>query len=224
MEKRRVSLTFQGSALASLGYALLYLILFLCIIPAGWGAAALIRWGTAQVKRADGGLMRFEGRGGQVWPLFISLVILAVLPQFACALLGRAPSPGIILLLSLVLLPLVAIVKLTIYRWIIDNLRCTPGGQARLTASYGGYLGWLVIVNASLFTIIGWAWAITAMLRWLAGSVRGDYGLEFVGTGWGLLWRGVLWAVCLLLIIPIPWVLRWAYRWFTENTVLVMEA
>lgn len=222
MEERRVALRFQGGVLGSLGYTVLYFILFLVIIPAAWGAAALIRWGATQIERADGGQLRFNGRGGQVWPLFIALLILAILPQCAQTVSGQK-SLGTLLLATLVLLPLVAAVKLAIYRWIIGNLRCAPGGQARLTASYLGYLGWLVILNASFFTIIGWAWVVTAVLRWLAGSVQGDYGLEFVGTGWGLLWRAVLWAVGILFVIPIPWVLRWAYSWFTENTVLVLE-
>jgi len=224
METRRVSLTFRGGILESLGYSILSILLFLCVIPAAWGATSLLRWGMERIERTDGGHIRFEGRGGQVWPLFIALIALIILPQCAHSLFGRPEGPGFILLLTLVLLPLIAAVKLAIYRWIIDNLRLTPGGQARLTASYGGYLGWLVILNASIFTLVGWAWVVPALLRWLAGSVQGDgYGLEFVGTGWGLLWRAALWTVGILFVIPIPWVLRSVYGWFTDNTVLVLE-
>jgi len=225
MAAQRIGLSFHGGALASFGRTFLYVLLTVCIIPAAWGAVSLVRWWTESLTFSDGSRLRFEGRAGQVWGLFSALIILEILPQFAS---GRAPDNKVLavsLAATVVLLPLVALVKLQVYRWIVANLRLEPDGTARLTASYGGYLGWLVILTASFFTVIGWAWVLTAMLRWLCGHVRGEgVSVTFTGTGWGLLGQTLLWLACSILIVPIPWVLRSIYRWFTGHLLLWRDA
>lgn len=225
MAAQRIGLSFQGGALASFGRTFLYVLLTVCIIPAAWGAVSLVRWWTESLTFSDGSRLRFEGRAGQMWGLFSALIILEILPQIAS---GRAPENKVLavsLAATVVLLPLVALVKLQVYRWIVANLRLEPDGTARLTASYGGYLGWLVILTASFFTVIGWAWVLTAMIRWLCGHVRGrGLSITFTGTGLGLLGYTILWLVCSLLIFPIPLVLRSVYRWFTGHLVLWREA
>jgi hypothetical protein len=225
MAAQRVTLTFDGGALASFGRTFLYGFLTACVIPAAWGAVSLTRWWTENTRLADGSRLSFHGRASQVWFLFAVLAFLEFfLPQFARR--GVPPDRGMAMLLvvTVLLLPLVAAVKLPLYRWIVANLQVASCGYARLTAPYGGYLGWLVIVNAAMFTFVLWPWALTAMLRWLCGHVRGQgFTFEFTGTGLGLLGRSLVWLVCSLLIIPIPWVMRSTYRWFTENLVLVRE-
>ena len=224
MEARRVSLTFRSGALAAFGYIVLYCISFAFLIPAAWGAAALLRWAARSIERSDGGHIRFEGRGSQAWPLFIAIVLLSLLPQVSRVMMGRDGGPLYILLLTVILVPLVAAVKLAIYRWIVGNMLFTPGGQAQLRAPYWGYLGWMLLLQLSFLTIIGWAWVAVAMMRWLARNVQGAYRLEFTGTGWGLLWRALVWTLGMVCIIPIPWIIRWIYCWLAENTVVLLDA
>lgn len=224
METRRVSLTFEGGAMAALGYAIVYGFSVMFLIPAAWGAAAMLRWGARSIERSDGGQIRFEGRGSQAWPLFIAMFLLAILPQISHAMLGEDGGPYYLLLLTVIMLPLFVAIKLAIYRWIVSNMRFMPGGQANLTAPYLGYLGWTVLLQVSCFTIIGWAWVAVAVLRWLARHVQdGGYRLEFVGTGWGLLWHVIVWMICMIPLLPIPWILRWIYRWLVENTVVLLD-
>jgi hypothetical protein len=224
METRRESLTFRGGALESLGQTFLYTVLTLLFIPAAWGAAGLTRWWAGRTERGHGGQVVFEGRPAEVWALFVALVVLEVLPQVAQALSRGHREFATVLVVTVVLLPLVAAVQLPLLRWVVDNLRLDPGGRMRLSASYGGYLGWLLILFASYVTVIGWAWVFTALMRWLCDHTQGEgLAVEFVGTGWGLLWRTAVWICGSLLLIPIPWVLRSAYAWFTDNLVLVWD-
>ncbi len=224
MTQRQVEIGFSGGVWATFGYSILYAILAAFMIPAAWGATALFAWWTGKLRFADGTRAAFEGRGGQIWVLFAVLVFLGYLPEIARAVAQTERATTVHLLLTVLLLPLVAAVRLPVYRWAIENIRLDPGGRPRLTASYAGYLGWTVLLAVSLVTIIGWAWVAVAMIRWFCRHTEGDgFTVAFDGTGWGLLWRAVVWIACSILIIPIPWLIRWMYDWFTSNLVLIRE-
>ena len=69
-----------------------------------------------------------------------------------------------------------------------------------------------------MITIIGWAWVITAMGRWVARNVQGSsMQLSFVASGWGVLWRGLLFGLSCIVLIPIPWTFRWYTRWMISQ-------
>jgi hypothetical protein len=102
-----------------------------------------------------------------------------------------------------------------ILRWVLNNL--TWDGRAeplQFSGSYWGLLGWFALLWVSFITIIGWAWVITAMNRWICRHVEGSsQELSFVASGWGMLWRTILFAIGCAFLIPIPWVLRWYIGW-----------
>ena len=223
MEQRRVTITFTGGALASLGYSLLFALLFLLLLPGAWGAAALTAWWCFNLRLDDGTAVRFEGDPRQVWVLFAALALLAYLPSLATAGLKHGNTASSLSgLLTLVLIPFEAALKLPIYRWAIESIRLEPGGKPRFTGTYRGYLGWVALLLVSCLTIIGWAWVATAMIRWFCRNIQGNgFSVAFDGTGWGLLWRSVVWAIGVIFVIPIPWVLRASYAWFSNNLVIL---
>jgi len=226
MEARGTGVTFTGGALASFGYSFLFLILFLLILPGAWGAVPFAVWWTANLAFDDGTRAEFTGRAGQVWVLFAALALLAYLPGIATAILGKGDRAQVLeLVLTLALLPLDAAVKLAVYRWFIENIQLSPGGSPRFTATYLGYLGWVLLLGLSFLTIIGWAWAAVAMVRWFCRHIESEaYVVSFTGTGWGLLWRGFVWLFGMVLLIPLPWVFRSMYAWWTNNLVLTRTA
>ena len=64
----------------------------------------------------------------------------------------------------------------------------------------------------SFITIIGWAWVITAWMRWICRNIGGTRReIVFNGAGLEMLWRTLVFGIGCAFIIPIPWVLRW-YR------------
>ena len=124
--------------------------------------------------------------------------------------------------LTVLLTPLTSLFFLLILRWAIANI-AWEGRTAPLqfTGSYWGLLGWTLLGWLSFITIIGWAWVITAAMRWICRNVQGSSTqVSFVGTGWGVLWRTVLFVLGCCVIIPIPWLLRWLTRWFVSQTCL----
>jgi hypothetical protein len=44
--------------------------------------------------------------------------------------------------------------------------------------------------------------------------------VSFVGTGWGVLWRTMVFGLACCFIIPIPWMMSWYTRWFVSQFCL----
>ncbi len=222
-ENRTVALTFTGGAMASLGYALLCMVLSVFVIPAAWGAVAALGWWCAAVRFSDGTRADFTGRAGKIWPLFAAAAFLALLPSLATAGMPHGNKASAAqFVLAVALIPLDAAVKLAIYRWTIGNIRLTPGGSPRFSGRYAPFLGWVLLFTVAIFTVIGWAFVATAMMRWICRNTEGDgWNVGFTGSGWSLLGHTVLWLVGFLLIVPIPWVLRSMARWWTRGIVVI---
>jgi hypothetical protein len=225
MDTRQTGVRFTGGALWAFGYSLLFLILFLLLLPGAWGAVPLAIWWTSHLAFDDGTRAEFTGRPGQVWVLFAVMALLAYLPGLATMGLPKGEKAQLIqFILGLALFPLDAAVKLPMYRWFIENIRLTPGGTARFTGTYGPYLGWSALVAVSVVTVIGWAWAMTALTRWFCRHIEADtFTVEFSGTGLALLWRGFVWLFGMVLVLPIPWVLRSMYGWWANNLVVIQK-
>ncbi|EFL51477.1 conserved hypothetical protein [Solidesulfovibrio fructosivorans JJ]] len=223
MLDQRIGVRFMGGALASLGYTALCAVLALFVIPAAWGVVAFTAWWCGGLVFSDGTRAEFTGRGGRVWPLFAVAVFLAILPSLVTAgMEHNARTTSVQLLLVLALVPFDVAVKLPIYRWLFANIRLEPGGAPRFHGRYLPYLGWVLLFYLTALTVVLWPWVATGLVRWFCDNLEGDgYDVMFVGTGWGLLWRSVVWFVGSLLLIPIPWVLRSMYRWWTDNLELV---
>jgi hypothetical protein len=74
----------------------------------------------------------------------------------------------------------------------------------------------------SVITVIGWAWVITAWMRWICRNVAGTRReIVFGATGWQVLWRTVLFGLGCALLIPIPWAMRWYATWYVSRFALV---
>ncbi len=95
--------------------------------------------------------------------------------------------------------------------------------RSPLTAVAWAYIGWYLLLYISVITIIGWAWVITAWMRWICRNIAGTR-REIVFNGSGL--AGVVADACsslwpARLIIPIPWVMGWYTRWYVSQFALV---
>lgn len=218
-EEKRIE--FKGTGFQALGWGLLAWVLSSFVIPAAWGAVALYRWFVRNLSFSDGTQASFEGQGGQVWGYFVIVMLLGFVPQLSLAVEDPAASFFVLWGLSILLLPIYAAVALKIIRWFFSSIRLSCGTNLNFKGGYGPYLGWMLLVNLSFFTIIGWAWASVAMLRWVCRNIEGgDNQLVFIGNGWGLLWRSFLATLASIFIIPIPWMAVWIVRWFSRNMLI----
>lgn len=192
-----------------LGRSLLVAIGQIFVIPSPWTGAAFYRWFVGTIELPNRKKVVFVGRGGDIWYAFM----LAAL----CSLVGAA---GFIV--QLLLMPLTVLFYRIIVRWFFANL--TWEGQRQPLQFIGGYwpfLGWQAFMTVSMISIIGWAWVFTAMTRWMCRNVVGSSKkLSFVGTGWSVLWRSVVFVLACIFIIPIPWMMRWYARWFVSQLCL----
>jgi hypothetical protein len=196
---------------ALLGYALLYGIGLALVIPAPWTATGFYGWLLERIRVPQRPALGFTGKPGDIWYVFVLMGLLSY------AGVGDNPWP---VLVSLVLQPFLAWMTL---RWVTANV--TSAGQ-KLPLSFSGspwaYLGWNLLLFISTITIIGWAWVMTAWIRWICLNLDGTRrAVVFNGSGLGVLWRTLVFVLGVAFIIPIPWVLAWYTRWFVSQFALV---
>ena len=196
-----------------LGWCILLVVGNLVVVPAPWIATGYYRWLFPRVHVPQRPNIGFTGQVGDIWYVFIALAIL-----------GYAGLYGD--LFQLAAIPLQAFLSWMILRWVVANI--SSNGQP-IAMTFNGspwaFIGWQFLMFLAMFTIIGWAWVMAAWMRWICRHVAGTRReIIFVGTGLQLLWRTLAFGLGCLLIIPIPWVLRWYFTWSMTQFALVDRA
>jgi hypothetical protein len=194
-----------------LGRSLLLLIGNALVIPAPWVATGFYRWFIAHLHVPQRPDLAFTGKPRDIWYVFVILAL--------CPYADLTGVPG----LSLILIPVEVCLSWMIVRWIVANIS-SEGRQLPLTFEGSGlvYFGWHVLFGLSFITIIGWAWVTAAWMRWMCSNIAGTRrDVVFNASGWQVLWRTVVFSLCMILIIPIPWILRWFASWYVSQFAVV---
>ncbi|WP_063685317.1 DUF4339 domain-containing protein [Bradyrhizobium stylosanthis] len=193
-----------------LGWCVLLIIGNALVIPAPWTATGYYRWLFPRIHVPQRPNLAFTGQVGDIWYVFVAM-----------GLVGYAGYIDSIL--QVLSMPVQAVLSWIVMRWVVANL--SSNGQPipmTFTGSVWGFIGWQIVMFLSVFTIIGWAWVMAAWMRWICRGVSGTRReMIFVGTGLQLLWRTVAFSLGCLVIIPIPWLLRWYFAWSMAQFVLV---
>jgi hypothetical protein len=195
-------LEFTGGVWPLLGRSLLVAIGQALVIPSPWTTTSFYRWLVDRIQLPYGKQAAFAGQPGDIWYIFMLSAL--------CSYAGYVND-----WLQFLIIPLSILFYFIIIRWFVSNL-IWQGQGAPLTfaGSFWGLLGWSLLLGISFITIIGWAWVMTAAMRWICRHVEGSsLQLSFVASGLGLLWRSILFVLACCLIIPVPWVLRWYTAW-----------
>src|SRR5580704_5210344 len=176
-----------------LGRMLLLTIGYLFVIPAPWTGTGFYRWMASRTEVPGRPNFAFTGQPGDIWYVFV----VTGLTFYVEAYDNR---------LQLIIIPVSAFLSWILLRWLAGNL--TSNGQ-RLPISFDGsaigFVGWQLLIYVSLITIIGWAWVITAWMRWICRNIAGTRReVVFNGTGLEVLWRTIVFVICCAFIIPIP--------------------
>ncbi|MFB9266140.1 DUF4339 domain-containing protein [Bradyrhizobium erythrophlei] len=193
------------------GRSLLLVIGQILVIPAPWTATGLYRWIIPHIRGPGRPNLGFTGQPLDIWYVFIVLGLLTY---------AGAANSSIVQLISVVLQ---AFLGWMIIRWIASHL--SSNGQP-LPMSFNGspvtYVGWYLLLAISAITIIGWAWVMTAWMRWICRNIEGtSREVIFNASGLDVLWRTIVFVIGCGLLIPIPWVLRWYGNWFVSQFALV---
>ena len=209
---QEVHLEFVRTGLQALGWGLWATLLGILIIPYGWGVAVMARWFVRNLAFSDGSRAHFSGTGGQIWWVFL-LIILQLALNFI-------PVAGFVIALFVS-----TWIYLLINQWFFRNLSPSTGETLIFGGKYWPFLGYSLLLGISIYSIIGWAWVATAFMRWICRniSIPGQE-VVFVGKGWDALWRGFAAILGSLLIITIPWLWVWYLRWIIRNVIWLRPA
>lgn len=202
------SFSIDFSIWEMLGRALVFLIGFLFVIPAPWVAASFYGWIISRIHVPGRGQLGFTGKPLDIWYVFVGLALMTYVG-------GITGIPY----LSYLLFPLQAYLSWLTVRWVTANI--TADGRP-LQLSFEGspwtYIGWYLLLALSFITIIGWAWVLTAWMRWTCANIAGTRrAISFNATGLETLWRTLVFSIACMLIIPIPWVMGWYARWYVSQ-------
>jgi GYF domain 2 len=193
-----------------LGRTILYVIGFLLVVPAPWVATSYYRWMASRTSVPGRPNFAFDGMVGDIWYVFIALALMS----YAGQLNNYLPIVAVLI---------EAFLSWMILRWIAGNL--SSNGQPLPIAFNGSaltYVGWYVLMFLSFITIIGWAWVITAWMRWICRNIGGTRReIIFNGSGLEVLWRTRVFSIGCAFLIPIPWALRWYAQWYASQFALV---
>jgi hypothetical protein len=195
-----------------LGRSILFVIGDLLVVPAPWTATGFYRWFIPHIQVPQRPDLAFTGKVGDIWYVFVLLGLCAWVPAFV-------NFPGF----QLLLIAAQAALSWMILRWVMANIS-SEGRQLPLSfaGSMWPYIGWHFVLALSAITIIGWAWVITAWMRWVCRNIAGTRrDVVFEASGLSVLWRTLVYALGIALIIPIPWVLRWYTAWFVSQFAVV---
>jgi hypothetical protein len=193
-----------------LGYCVLLVIGNIVVFPSPWTATAYYRWLAPRIHVPGRPNIAFFGRVDEIWYVIITLALTGYI--------GLVSDK-----LQYVVIPVQAALSWMLLRWVVSSL-ASNGRQLPITfkGSIWGYIGFHLLSFIAFFTIIGWAWVVTAWMRWICHNLDGTRReVVFNGTGLQVLWRTIVFVLLIFLIIPIPWVLRWYATWFVSQFALV---
>lgn len=218
--KTRVA--FEGSGFRALGWFLYIGFCEILIIPTAWAVVAFYRWIIRNLSFSDGTKATFIGKGEEVWGYYSLLAFFGLVPLIFRIIDNSTTITYLSLGFVILTIPITTYIGLVLMRWLCSNILFENGKKLSFKGNYTSYLGWILLVTVSAYTIIGWAWASTAMIRWICRETdAGNNKIEFRGSGGQLLLRTLLAGLASILIIPIPWVWLWVFKWLIGNVELI---
>lgn len=199
---------------ALLGRAILMGIGEFLVIPTPWVAVYFYRYIAQNIRVPGRPNLSFIGQPMEIWYVFMGIGALIYINMIDSGFVKLA-----VLLAN-------GFLGWMIVRWGVSRL--ASNGQPlpiRFEGSVIGYFGWFLLMIVSAFTIVGWAWALTAWMRWTCRNIQGTRReVVFTGTGLEVLWRTIVFVLGCCVIIPIPWVMRWYTQWYISQFGLVQRS
>ncbi|MGJ4957870.1 DUF4339 domain-containing protein [Bradyrhizobium sp. HKCCYLRH2015] len=194
-----------------LGWTLLYVVGQFLIVITPWTAVYLYRYVIERMRVPGRPNLTFTGQPLDIWYVFVAMGVLAYV--------GLSDRP----ILNLISLVAPAFLGWMVLRWLLSNL--ASNGE-RLPIHFEGspvvYAGWYLLMIVSGITVIGWAWVLTAWMRWVCRNIQGTRReVVFTGSGLQVLWRTFAFVLGSSVIIPIPWLLRWYSAWYVSQFAVV---
>lgn len=185
-----------------------------------WAYQAFLRWATAETDASDGTRFVFRGVPEKIAGWYLAAMIVAIIDWAAAfGRRGMSLTGGMMTAAEVVLGILIGWMTV---KWAIEGFELSTGETFTFTGSILGYFGWSLLVGISFITIVGWAWAIVLMYRWIfAQAINNRVAIQFRATGLEMLWRTIVFVIGCCFIVTIPFLMLWQFRWVVSNIVLL---
>jgi GYF domain 2 len=195
------------------GRALLMGIGEILVVPTPWVAVYFYRYVAENIRVPGRPNTSFIGQPMDIWYVFMGMGALIYVNRIDSSIVHFA------------ILIAQGLLGWMIVRWAVSRL--ASNGQPlpiRFEGSPLIYFGWYLFTIVSAVSIIGWAWVLTAWMRWICRNIAGTRReVVFTGSGLEVLWRTIVFVIGCAFIIPIPWALRWYSQWFVSQFALVQR-
>ena len=192
-----------------LGRIILLTIGYVLVIPSPWTGTGFYRWMASRIEVPGRPNLACTGQPLDIWYVFIATALLSYAGLYDNTL-------------QLIAIPISAVLSWVLIRWLASHL--SSNGQPlpiTFTGSVVTFVGWQLLMYISFITIIGWAWVITAWMRWICRNISGTQrDVIFNASGLEVLWRTIVLAIACAFIIPIPWMMRWYNSWYVSQFAL----
>jgi uncharacterized membrane protein YjgN (DUF898 family) len=196
--------------------AALWVAVLLLALAGPWVMEGACRWFCRNLHFSDDTTADFSGRGAQV----LGWYVLLMLKRSD----WRLSEPWQRHLLGAALFFAGLWASLKIVRWFVAHVELGSGRRFSFTGGFLDLLFWEILLALSAVTIIGWAWALAAIYRWMAENTRaGGQALRFHGRGHQILWRTAAAVLFSLPIVTIPWAWLWYAQWMVKNVTIEGE-
>jgi GYF domain 2 len=196
---------------AYLGWATLFVVGEFLVVLMPWTAVYFYRYVTERIRVPGRPNLSFTGQPLDIWYVFMGIGVLAYAGLADNSFLQLAGFVGQAFLGWMVL------------RWVISKL--ASNGEPlpiRFEGNAVVYFGWYLFMVVAAISIIGWAWVLTAWMRWICRNIHGTRReVIFTASGLQVLWRTFVFSFGCAFIIPIPWVVRWYTQWYVSQFALV---
>jgi len=217
---------FHGTGLQYIGWSLWAALLSYLVIPAAWGYTSMWRWFVRSIRFSDGTSATYHRNATEVWGACALLGLLSLVQLVLQYMLPEVANNENLVYLGYVmpvlLSPATIALFLYILRRFVSGVELSTGSRPSFNGNYGKLLGWWLLVYVSVFSIVGWCWAVAAATRWICSQlVTSNTRLNFQGKGHQILWRVIVAYLLSCGIITIPWAIRWLLRWLAENVIVV---
>jgi uncharacterized membrane protein YjgN (DUF898 family) len=182
-------------------------------LAGAWVYVAWCRWFCRHLTFSDGSTADFSGNAGQILGWWGLLILVGwrrwdEILEYPAVLGAVFWVAGMLLSVALI-------------RWFVKHVELSSGTRFRFTGGLGEYIGWEVLFGLSVLTVIGWAWILAAMNRWMARHTESKTrALRFHGEGPQILWRTLATLLFSIPVVTIPWAFLWYTRWLVGNTTI----
>ncbi|MGO9421140.1 hypothetical protein [Roseiarcus sp.] len=181
------------------------------VVAAPWAGVWFYKWIAERIALPGARGLTLDADVRDAWPLFVAMGLSGWREDGLGDVLDSKAALAVSVLIE-------AALWAWLVKWFVARLRSKAGtARCGFEGSFLGLAAWTVLFYIGVVSVIGWAWAIKNMLRWIVGRITGPFVVEFHASGSEILWRTVILLLACVPIVSIPWALKRWTNWMVSQ-------